>query len=248
MRRAWIGLESWMGMWSALASYRWYDNKLYIQARSGADFPIEMDITNVAPPDFTSVEHRYVIKLNRMNAEFWIDDRLRAVVLHGAMNISPISGPPYYVAGFRTPINAHLPLFLEIVDDTREGNITLDLKPGEITVLSGDPTPPRVWPLYLPGQDTLMAGYSASGTVTSHPVPVFGYKVKTWLFRAEQGGTVRLETLTRSGNWRTYDEDTGYSANENWKYIMEGQAVLARLVYEPSTTPSTIAEAEVVAI
>jgi hypothetical protein len=105
--------------------------------------------------------------------------------------------------------------------------------------------PPRNFELYVENSNTKWTGLSiSSGSITSHPVPALGYVNKTIYFMANQAGTLNIEILTRSGNWRTYDSIT-ISASVLLRYKMTGDAVLLRLTFTPSTYPCTVNEAEV---
>jgi hypothetical protein len=195
------------------------------------------------PPDYNTAFHRYMIKVNKNTAEFYIDTTLVAVAIRTGINFSTISGPPYTIFGTTRKGFDEAPAFIEFYY-TNVDRYYLD--PTQFRAMDGDPLPPRDYPLYLMGTNTKMAGYSISSeSVTSHPIPIFGYPGKTLYFMANQAGTLLIEVLTQTENWRTYDT-VSISANTLLVYTMAGEAVLARLTFTPSTYPATISEAECV--
>ena len=124
------------------------------------------------------------------------------------------------------------------------GEIPLDWR--YIRWSEGDPQPPISMLLYVPGTDDPIAGKSiSSGSLTSHPVPIYGYSNVTLYFEADKGGTVEIQILTPSEAWYTYDI-ISYSANTLLKYKIQHDGLLARLIYTPSVYPATILEGSVV--
>jgi hypothetical protein len=209
----------------------------------------ESDLTSYIIVNPRTTIRYYTLKLNRPNVELYINNVLQAVFLNGfSVNIT---GPPYGIFGFNTPLPTSMPAFTEV---TCRGyaDLTFPLKTSNpnahymaFRVSDGDPLPPRAYSLYLAGANTKLAGYSiSSGSVSSHPIPVFGYRDKTILFQANQAGTLLIEVLAQSGNWRTYDS-VSVSAGTLLSYIMTGEAVLARVTFTPSAYPATVNEGEV---
>jgi hypothetical protein len=233
-----FGFEPGPGSEWGLISFGIASSKLYAYCDGNSP-----DITYALPSDYDTAFHKYMIKVNRNTAEFYIDYNLVAVAIRGGINFTTISGPPYTIFGTTMKGFDEAPAFIEFhLTDVSKYYVD----PSQFRAMSGDPLPPRGYQLYLAGSNTKLAGYSiSSGSVTSHPVPVFGYKDKTFYFQANQAGTVLLEILTLSGNWRTYDSDT-ISANTLWWYKMTGDNVLARLTFTPSTYPATVSEAEMI--
>jgi len=209
-------------------------------------------ITNLLPPDAKTAEHIYAVKVNRSCAELFIDRELKAVVLAapGAAGRNVTDGPPYGVAvGNRGASPLAMPVLVEL--ETPEGvEATLPLDYRKVRVSGEDPLPPRAYRLYAWETNSLFAGYTLSaGTLTSHPVPIYGYSSRTILFRADRSSAADglvVEVLTQTGSWRTYHAET-YAANDDWKYIMTGDALLLRVRYTPEAYPAVVAEGEVVA-
>jgi len=228
--------------------------KLYARYGSRFEWPF-IDITDRLPADYITVSHTYYVKVNVWGAEFFIDNKLVAVALDIPEATQGVKAtcPPYAICITDAPVIKRLHTLIEISfpypipSDIRPnpGSLTIPISPLYFRWGEGEPNPPRALRLYLEDSDTLLAGYSASGAVNSHPVPVYGRHGKTFYFMADKDGTVRIEVYTLAGNWREYDS-VSYTANKLLAYIMSGDAVLARLIYEPSTTPATIKEAEAI--
>jgi hypothetical protein len=156
---------------------------------------------------------------------------------------------PYGIA-LIPPMPSSLTTLIELLASGRTATAPSDfvapLSPYRFRVSDGKEIIPLNLPLYLGDSDTALAGYSiSSGSVTSHPFPIFGYRDKTLFLQADQAGSINVEVYTLTGNWRTYDTDT-VSANTLWRYKMTGDAVLARLTFTPTAYPCSIAEAEAV--
>jgi hypothetical protein len=208
-----------------------------------------VNVSFALPSDYTTAAHFYWIKHNRSQAWFGVDNRLIAVALFTRSGVERIlyeNSPPYtiYIAPFSMPSDLYPFLALEPNLDAK-GNIvptTVDLSWRRVRITSGDPQPPLALPLYVAGTNTLMAGQSiSSGSLTSHPIPVFGYDKSAVYFMSDQAGTLELQIFTLSGNWRTYDT-VSVSANALVKYTITGGALVARVVFTPSTYPATILE------
>jgi hypothetical protein len=108
----------------------------------------------------------------------------------------------------------------------------------------GDPIPPLSLPLYIEGQDTVLAGQSiSSGSITSHAIPTFGYKEWELLIDASQDFTVQLQYLGLSGNWRTFDNYSSPTGSKRIHLLVDEPMTLARAVITPSTYPMTINDA-----
>jgi hypothetical protein len=213
---------------------------------------LQREFSWALPSDAKTAQHTYSIKLNLPNVEFYVDGKLIAVAVHANLPTTiTVSGPPYDIWSSNKELyrqgvgeSPYGVISLE-ADPNLVGELVFPVNPMDIECAEGEPLPPRSYDLYLAGSGTKLAGYSiSSGSVTSHPVPVFGYVNKTVYFMADQAGTLNIEVLMRSGNWRTYDSVT-VPASALLKYKMTGDAILARLTFTPSSYPCTISEAEV---
>jgi len=85
----------------------------------------------------------------------------------------------------------------------------------------------------------------SSGSVTSKAISVLGCDKKTIYFIADQSGTLAIQVLSPTGNWRTYDT-ASISANALATYTMTGSARLIRITFTPSSYPCTIGDAWIV--
>jgi hypothetical protein len=228
--------------------------KLYVNY--GSREAIYVDVTSRLPTDYLTALHTYYVKLNRWGAEFFIDNKLVAVALDipEASQGVKATCPPYAVAITDAHVIKRIHTLLEIAFPypvstnirPNPGSLTIPISPTFFRYGSDEPNPPRAYRLYQANSTSFMAGASIStGSLTSHPVPIYGREHKTFLFQANQNGTLAIEALTLSGNWITYDS-VSYSANNNLFYNLAGNLVLARLTYTPATYPATVAEAEVI--
>jgi hypothetical protein len=196
------------------------------------------------------------VKVNYWGAEFFIDNKLVAVGLdipEAAQGVRATC-PPYAIGVTDAPVIKRLHTLVEVLFPyptsanirPNPGSLTLPLGPSWFRWGEGEANPPRALRLYQANSASLMAGASiSSGSMTSHPVPVYGRTGKTFYFQANQAGTLLIEILTLSGNWRTYDSMSA-SANILLSYSITGEAILARVTFTPSTYPATISEAECV--
>ena len=228
--------------------------KLY--AIYGSQNWVYADVTSRLPTDYLTALHTYYVKLNRWGAEFFIDNKLVAVALdvpEASQGVN-VTCPPYAVAitdahelkRTHTLLEIMFPYPISTNIQPNPGSLTLPMSPNFFRWGSDEPNPPRSYRLYQANSTSLMAGASIStGSLSSHPVPIYGREGKTFYFRANQAGTLLIEVYTLSGNWQTYDS-VSVSADTLLQYRMSGDAVLARVTFTPTAYPSTISEAEVV--
>ena len=233
------------------------DNELhaFVGTSSGvADVNINID----RPADYTTALHVYRILLSKNLATFLIDDDpVLFVVLSGRSDPVKIKEnvQPYSIV-LAQSMPSSLTAFLEFwTNRTAAGsaNLVSPVSPYRLRLSDGHEITPMQLPLYDEDTNTRFAGLViAAGSETSHPVPVFGFNMRTFHFRADQAGDIDIEILTEAGNWRIYSPDaTGhtegtYTANELWSFVMTGDLVLARLTFTPDAYPCTVSDAEVV--
>jgi len=251
----WVGLELGTGGPWGLAGFRYFirldgaeDFHAWVCSGSKA---ASVSILDMLPSDFQSNKYPYQIKLNKCNVEFYVGGKLVAVILHGA-RVSCISGPPYGINGMETRLPSAMPAFWEIITF---GDVTLEFPMQTwntkdhylaFRVADGDPLPPRKYELYVTGTNTKFIGYSlSSGSITSHPIPTFGYGRKTIYFMADKDGELIIEVFLESRNWREYDR-VSVTNNKLVVYNMADEAVLTRIIYTPNTYPATILEGEMI--
>ena len=247
----WLGLENDAIAGTGIASFCFHrsDGVEHFSIVVGGAFNWRfLAIDGALPADAKTVKHRYSVAILKPWAEFYVDNDPVAFAINSPnLNFPDVSHPPYGITRTTAPFS-HMALVL--IENMGFGEeLVLPLAPyGTRTGYMAE-LPPRVFRLYETGTKNLFAGkIIESGTLISHPVPIFGYGRKTILFRADRdsttGGLV-IEVLTQTGNWRTYDAVT-YIANTDWFYSIAGEAVLARLKYTPASYPATVAEGEVI--
>jgi hypothetical protein len=249
------GVEAGSAAYNGIASFTietstTYSNLLRVLVGpiNGLTSPI-IDIAK--PSDFNTAYHTYRVIVSKNMVFFTIDSRLRAVAIQclqgGSVKVRE-NVLPYSIA-LIPPIPSSITAFIEINTNrtaTASADFIAPISPFRFRVNDGNEIVSMSLPLYLDNSDTTLAGYSiSSGSVTSHPIPIFGYDKKTILFQANQAGTLQLQVYTLAGNWRTYDS-VSVSANTLSKYILTGDAVLARIIFTPSTYPATVSDAEVI--
>lgn len=249
-----VGFENGGGAYGGIASWvmkKYTTNRLY--AYVGV-FPVisEIEQTVSLPADYLTANHSYWVKVNSNQIWFGINTRIRAVALLTKSGVGRIlynNSKPYTIAIIPSyvPEAQYILTELHALKGGKMVGVEIELNVGNIRWCKGDPKPPLAMPMYVEATDTRIAGYSLStGTLTTHPFPVFGYARKTFYFMANQSGTLEVQVMTQSGNWRTYDSFS-YSANQFLNYPMAGDVLLARLLYTPSVYPATVNEGEVVA-
>jgi hypothetical protein len=251
-----LGLENGNSIYNGIASflldtYTTYTNRLFVVAGPLTGVS-QLNIDVAKPADFNTAYHIYRVILTKNLVLFFIDGRLRAVAvqsLQGGYVKVKENVLPYSIT-LISPMPSSMTTLIELYAFGRSSIASADavapLSPFRFRVSDGKDIIPLALPLYLDNTDTALADYSiSSGSITSHPIPVFGYSEKTIYFMASQSGTLNIEVYTLSGNWRTYDS-ISIPANTFYAYKMTGDAVLARVKFTPNTYPATINEAGVV--
>ncbi|MEM1522813.1 MAG: hypothetical protein QXU69_07290 [Thermofilaceae archaeon] len=211
-------------------------------------------IDALKPSNFLTSGNHYRIILSRNLVIFIINFKpvMFAIPCMGyGIHLIKENVPPYSIA-FTEPLASSLTTLVEILTDrTAEApsDFAAPLAPYNFRVSEGHETVPMHLPLYVEDTSTRFDGYTvSSGTLVSHPFPVFGYRGKTVYFMANTGSAPQglvIQVYTRSLQWRTYDALT-YSAGTLLKYRIEDDAVLARILYTPASFPATVTDGEVV--
>ena len=228
-----FGFEPGPGETAGLISFFISGDKLYAHCDG-----VSNDITSYLPSDYSTAIHIYQIKVNHTTAEFYIDRSLVAVAIRRGIELSAVSGPPYNIFGTKYVGFDEAPAFAELC---RCDVDTYYLDPGHFRAMSGDPLPPRHYDLYSTGTNTKWAGNSFDSAITSHPVPVWGYSKKCFLFQSNAAGTIAIEVYA-GGGWREVVSET-VTANSLWDYVLNLEVPLARMKYTPTNSDS-IAVAE----
>lgn len=259
-----LGIATWVNRRDAPG----IPQKIYAVATMGGSERIDLDVTSLLPADYKTAGYFYGVKINRNNIQFWhgvinVSAYLTAIAIlaPGAPTYS-LAGPPYAVGIGSGYLPTHMPVLVEVVDADLTVERTMPMIPRWLRATDGDPCCPEIFRLYATGTNNLLAGsVLAAGSVTSHPFPTFGYTQKTLQFQANQTGSLTIEVLGMSGNWRTYP-GTGFSTVANVLAVygfpiqrngtgtpaytdIQGMPVLARVKFTPGAYPCTIAEADV---
>lgn len=241
----WIGMENGYGGGNGIVGFNF--GLGYARAYMGSFGLFEfVDILGLLPADYQTVQHNYVIRLGNNMAEFYVDRSPVACMLNTVNSrgsLPQISGPPYAIWYYSGTVARSLECFIEPAN--LKVALDVPLAPWGFRMSDGEAIYPEVFRLYDAGTNNLFAGLViAAGSETSHPVPIFGFGNKTLHFQATQAGTLNIEILTLTGNWRTYDS-INISANTLLSYVMVGEAVLFRVTFTPTSYPATISEAEI---
>jgi len=207
-------------------------------------------VEDLLPSDYDTARHSYAIKLNKCNAEFFIDGELKAISLLGVPNGVPTyhNAQPYALRAVQASgeYACAVPAGMA-VKTPKELEYTFPLPANKeyFIYAPGDPMPPRQFPVYTENSETKWSNLATGGvTVTSHPIPIWGYPRKTVYFMSDAAGTLNIQAYL-GGGWKTYDSIT-VAANslEVYPFPAEVQIPIIRLVYEP-TNDDTIIFAEV---
>jgi len=244
------GFERGDGIHSGIASWITYWNTVHVAATMGGSGAVDLDITSLLPADYKTAGYYYGVKVNRNNIQFWYGIINTATKLTGIAILAPnaptysLATAPYAVGISAGYLPSHMPVLAEVIDTINVAR-TMPLAPRWLRASDGDPCPPEIFRLYKTGTTNLIAGLTlTSGSVTSHPFPTFGYEQKIVQFMSDKAGTLELQILGMSGNWRTYDSITTV-ANVLDIYRVQGMPILMRIVFTPSAYNCIMAEAEV---
>jgi hypothetical protein len=204
------------------------------------------------PADWDTAEHVYYFKVNKQNAEFFVDGVLTAIVLFGVADPIPVitNEHPYAISSCLSDVAVSLTSLVEIYMSGAAGgggNVTFPIQistANNFVISDGDPCPPRQYPLYNWKTSTGWKDQAiAAGSITSHPVPVWGYKNKTLMLQAGGGGSLDVQ-LYAGGGWRT--ADTLVIAANTLEYAsFDMETPVLRFVFTPDQYPTTVTAAEV---
>lgn len=196
------------------------------------------------PTDAEENYHAYTIRHGANISEAMIDGKICAFFVNAPLINLTLNGPPYLIVFLENPIPTKLNALLRVFSYGEKVDWYVSFG-----VTDGPPVTPKAYSLYQANSASAFAGLTvSSGTLVSHPIPVFGFRNKTIYFMADKDSTSSgfvIEVFTRSLEWRTYDAMT-YPANKLLAYPMAGDAILARVSYTPASYPATVLEGEVV--
>lgn len=224
-------------------------NKLYVYAGSVAHKLYALDRTVCLPADYTAAEHVYWIRITDHAAVFGVDSRPCAYVLHSTYWTESVmyeTALPYAIAILPYRLVNMFPVYMELTATKggRPVGVSVELPWEKVRTLLHTHYW-KVLPLHLEGSATPMAGYTVeSGSVTSHPVPLWGVWGRVLYFMADQAGTLVAETYSPScGCWAPYGS-ISVSANSLVRWGLSDSHLLVRYTFTPSAYPATIKIAE----
>lgn len=253
----WFGMEHGQLLEFGSATFWWNynpsdDTNELRAAVGGAGVKTSLDITDQLPSDYDTKEHYYWIKINDGIVEFYIDNGLAAVFISGTGDRYTVrSGQPFGVKVCKAKIPAVSTPFFEAHAEDKDTGEKLAMDFG-IPVdgfrwTEGQPHPKRIFRLVRDQTIIPLTEGTYDSEITSHPLPLYGYKKKTMQFMADTDSTtdgLQFEVFTQERNWRVYDSRT-YSANDLEIFTPSAAIPLMRVSYDPSATGASITEAEV---
>jgi len=239
---AWVGFEAGGDTPLFICSIYEKDADFYFQV-GGPPGDSYIKITALMPSDYNTVGHNYRIALAANQDELYIDGVLRAVVLMGVQGNIPgwENNPPYALWSNKAVNISSVPAFIESgLPQATELNMAFSPYTGFMAE-DGIPLPARQYSLYTENTSTKWSGLTTGASLTSHPIPVWGYPAKTLLFQADAAGELRIQVYA-GGGWRTIDTKT-LVANALYQYNLTAEVPIARCIYNPASS-DTIAVAE----
>jgi len=201
----------------------------------------QITVKSLLPADYDSAEHWYTIKVNKCNTELWCDNSLLAIILYDLPEEIPTYSDkhPYAIRSACELMPGAMQIGLLFDNEGKPATIPFNFN--KLTFYEGDPLPPRQYAIYTENSSTKWAGNTFDSTVTSHPIPVWGYPKKTFLFQSNAAGTIAIEVYA-GGGWREVVSET-VTANELWDYVLNLEVSIARMKYTPTNSDSiTVAE------
>lgn len=224
-------------------------NRVYVMAGERSDL-ISKRIETFLPVGYDTAEKDYLLKINRMSGELYIEGVLKAVVLFGLQEAIPSweNNEPYTLFSTKTNLAAVIATLIEVnkgVATTTPRTLPLKtLAVNDFVASDGDPCPPRQYALYTQNTSTKWKALATAGAVlTSHPVPVWGYPMKTLVFQADAAGNLDIQVYV-GGGWRSWvPGGITLVANQLEVYNLNGEVPIVRCVYTP-TNADTITLAE----
>ncbi len=241
----WIGFETGAGARTPIVALHEMQDKCYFQGHSTSP-----EITSLLPADYATHNYIYTIKVNKQNGELWIEEpgipHLRGVILYGLREAIPTweNNPPYALASYPAPLSASMPAFLEASRGGEEIVVPISSLGNNFVAADGDPLPPRQYALYTESTATKWTGLAPGAVITSHPVPVWGYPVKTLVFQATAAGNLDIQAYV-GGGWRSWvPGGITLVANQLEVYNLNGDVPIIRCVYTRVAAETiTVAEA-----
>ena len=213
--------------------------------RGDTDFTTP-SITALLPADYVTGHHTYTLKVNKPNCEFWCDKKPLGIAITGLPESIPSwAGPPYCLFGTVGFMDGSFSYGGLILNDGNPAHTvrTAPFAFNHLSIYSSSPLPSRQYALYNENTSTKWNAQAvASGTITSHPVPVWGYPIKTLHFMANGAGSLVIQEYV-GGGWR---DVTTVAISANTLNIQEPKETpIIRCTFTPTSYPTTVTAAEV---
>jgi len=155
-----------------------------------------------------------------------------------------INGPPYAIIAYPGHISRYTGV-MHAIEGSYTGELSVPSFPLLYRVNSDSCSGSISLPLYLWQTKTKVAGTQLNGGVYIHAFPVRGLVKGVVYFMSDTGGSLTFEVIDSSYVWRTYDV-VNFSGNNLVKYVLRDvDGIAMRMIYQPSSTPSTPSVAEV---
>jgi len=204
-------------------------------------------LTNVPNP--TTQFLRYMIKVNRASAEYWVYNGVGTYLLGIVQMVAEAdeytvkSTDPYLLVQKSTVMPTHGPLTIILLcKDSAMVNHGSNVYVSLACAGDGDPAPPRTLHLYTEG--SRWEGRSVNTSITSDGIPVTGYKHKTVYFMADGAGTLDI-SVDYGDNAYDLLTSLAVTADALLVYTTENDILWLKLKYTPSSPPKTITRARV---
>jgi len=178
---------------------------------------------------------------------YYIDGQIVGIAAINQSRSTALMGPPPYGvvgpgAGHYAP--STMPTLVELICDAPP--LSWDIS--EYIAVEAEEKPPTALAIYNEDSNTQWRGMAVLNgvPVTSHAFPLFGYAGKTIDFQATVAGTLFIDVLLRSNNWRIYPPNAGTAivANQLENFPITGDEVFGRLRFTPGGD-GEISDAEV---
>lgn len=202
-------------------------------------------ITSFIPADYDTGKHDYSIVLGKSQSELYIDKVIRGIILHNVPEAIPAwaNNPPYALYYGPIPAVSEITAFVEIGGPVA-ANVVWGLDANHFFIAEGIEYPPRQYALYNENTATKWNGQViAAGSITSHPVPIWGYPIKTLCFQAGGAGSLAIQIYV-GGGWRTA-KTVPIVANTLDIQAFDMETPIMRCVFTPTGFPTTVTAAEV---
>ncbi len=203
---------------------------------------VDLNILTHLPATYNTAAHTYVLKVNRNNIMAFIDGKLISVCLLGSPTGALVANvQPYCLASIASQY-CDANLFFGLEGGTESVSVG-PLYENSPYAMDGAPITPILIKAYKINTSTLWQGLATGGDAqTSHPIPVWGYPNKTFLFQATGAGSLQMQ-MYAGDDWQDHGDPIVVGANKLEVYNLDAEVPYARCVYDPENNDTiTLAE------